>query len=70
MLNVTCAKCGRRFTATPEEVQNYLAGSQGMKHALVQCPHCGKGNKVDAQRLQQALRFSPAPTPPTPDAES
>jgi hypothetical protein len=26
----------------------------------VTCPHCGKGNKVATQRVEQALRFSPA----------
>ena len=64
MLNVTCSKCGRRFAPTTAEVQTYLAESEGKKHALVLCPHCGKGNKVDTGRLQQALRFAPAAVEP------
>jgi hypothetical protein len=60
MVAFTCEKCRRRFTLTAEEMQGYLANSRGKKHALVLCPHCGKANKVDPQRLQQALRLSPA----------
>ncbi|OIO97848.1 MAG: hypothetical protein AUK03_01945 [Anaerolineae bacterium CG2_30_64_16] len=59
MLAITCDKCRRRFTPTVEEMQGYLASQQGKKHTLVTCPHCGKGNKVGVQRLQQALKFSP-----------
>ena len=61
MLALTCSKCGRRFMPNAEEVQGYLDQSEGKKHALVLCPHCGKGNKVDVQRLHQMLRFNPAP---------
>jgi hypothetical protein len=57
MLSVTCGKCGRRFTPATVEIEGYLAQSKGDKYALVLCPHCGKGNKVDVHRLQQALRF-------------
>ena len=57
MLAFTCDKCGRRFTPTIEDLQGYLAQSQGQKHAAVACPHCGRHNKVAIQRLQQALRF-------------
>ena len=57
MLAITCDKCRRRFTPTVEEMQGYLASQQGKKHTLVICPHCGKGNKVGVQRLQQALKF-------------
>ena len=60
MLGLTCSKCGRRFTPTSEEIQGYVAASEGKKHAQVLCPHCGKGNKVDIQRLHQALRFEHA----------
>jgi hypothetical protein len=59
MLAITCDKCRRRFTPTTEELQGYLALGQGRKFALVTCPHCGKGNKVATQRVEQALRFSP-----------
>ena len=74
MIAITCEKCRRRFTPTAEEIQGFLAGSQGKKHVLVLCPHCGKGNKVSAQRLQQsapaasrgpgAQRLSPAAPDP------
>jgi RNase P subunit RPR2 len=60
MLAITCDKCRRRFTPTTEDLQGYLALGQGRKYTLVTCPHCGKGNKVAVQRVEQALRFSPA----------
>jgi uncharacterized Zn finger protein (UPF0148 family) len=56
MLAITCDKCRRRFTATTEEIQGSLDLVQGKKHALVICPHCGKGNKVSLERMRQALR--------------
>jgi DNA-directed RNA polymerase subunit RPC12/RpoP len=68
MTAFTCAKCSRRFTPTPEEIQTILAASQGQKHAMIACPHCGKGNKVAPERLKQAVRFSPPP--PAEPAES
>ncbi len=55
MLAITCDKCRRRFTPSDEEVQGYLQQAEGKKHALVLCPHCGKGNKVALVRLTQAL---------------
>jgi RNase P subunit RPR2 len=64
MLAITCDKCRRRFTPTTEELRGYLALGQGRKYTLVTCPHCGKGNKVAAQRVEQALRFSPAAESP------
>ncbi len=39
----------------------YLQQAEGKKFAQVLCPHCGKANKVAADRIHQALRFSPAP---------
>jgi RNase P subunit RPR2 len=63
MLAMTCDKCRRRFTPTIEELRGYLALGQGRKYTLVTCPHCGKGNKVAMQRVEQALRFSPAVEP-------
>ena len=69
MLAITCDKCRRRFTPKTEELQGYLALGQGRKFTLVTCPHCGKGNKVAKQRVEQALRFSPAaPTAEAPAA--
>jgi DNA-directed RNA polymerase subunit RPC12/RpoP len=65
MTAITCAKCSRRFTPTNEEIQVVLAASQGQKHALLQCPYCGKANKVAPERLKQAVRFAPAATEPT-----
>jgi hypothetical protein len=59
MLAITCDKCRRRFTPTAEELRGYMALGQGRKFTLVTCPHCGKGNKVAMQRVEQALRFSP-----------
>lgn len=59
MLALTCDKCRRRYTPTPEELQVYMAESEGKKYALVLCPHCGKGNKVAHDRIKQSLRFSP-----------
>jgi RNase P subunit RPR2 len=64
MLAITCDKCRRRFTPTAEDLQGYLALGQGRKYTLVTCQHCGKGNKVAIQRVEQALRFSPAAEPP------
>jgi len=60
MLAMTCDKCRRRFTPTPEDIESYLAESEGKKHAVVICPHCGKRNKVAPERLKHAL-----PQPPT-----
>lgn len=59
MIAITCDKCRRRYTPTSEELQTYLSESEGKKYALVLCPHCGKGNKIDHDRINQALRFSP-----------
>jgi DNA-directed RNA polymerase subunit RPC12/RpoP len=56
MIGLTCDKCGRRFTPTDEEIDGYLAQSAGKKYALVLCPHCGHGNKIAVQRLQQTVR--------------
>jgi DNA-directed RNA polymerase subunit RPC12/RpoP len=69
MLAITCAKCSRRFTPTTEEIQVVLAASEGQKHALLQCPHCGKANKVAPERLKQAVRFAPAAVEPKADVE-
>jgi hypothetical protein len=67
MIAITCDKCRRRFTPTPEEIQVYLAESQGKKHAQVLCPHCGKTNKVSPERLREAIRFIPTASPPAED---
>jgi uncharacterized Zn finger protein (UPF0148 family) len=69
MVAFTCDKCGRRFTPTIEDLQGYLTQSQGQKHGLVICPHCGRHNKVAVQRLQQALHLRPA-APAAPPAEA
>ena len=58
MLAITCDKCRRRYTATDEELRVYLQEAEGKKFAQVLCPHCGKANKIAADRIQQALRFS------------
>ena len=60
MLGLTCAKCGRRFTPSAEELAGYVAQSEGKKYVLVICPHCGKENKVDAHRVQQLSRVGPS----------
>jgi RNase P subunit RPR2 len=65
MLAMTCDKCRRRFTPTTEDLRGYLTAGQGRKYTLVTCPHCGKGNKVAMQRVEQALRFSPTAEPPS-----
>lgn len=67
MLAITCDKCRRRYTATDEELRVYLHAAEGKKFAPVLCPHCGKANKVAADRINQALRFSPAPVEAAPD---
>lgn len=59
MLAITCEKCRRRYTPTAQELQVYLSESEGKKYALVLCPHCGKGNKIGHDRINQALRFTP-----------
>jgi DNA-directed RNA polymerase subunit RPC12/RpoP len=56
MLGITCGKCGRRFTPGAADIQGYLAESAGKKFVQVLCPHCGYGNKVAVQRLQQAAK--------------
>ena len=68
MIAITCDKCRRRYTPTPEELQVYLRESEGKKYALVLCPHCGKGNKIGHERINQALRF--IPPAPAGDADS
>jgi hypothetical protein len=60
MLAITCDKCRRRFTTTTEDLQGYMVQGQGRKYTLVACPHCGKGNKVAMQRVEQSLRFTSA----------
>lgn len=69
MLAIACDKCRRRYTATDEELRVYLQQSEGKKYAQILCPHCGKPSKVGADRIHQALRFSPTPAeaePPVP----
>jgi hypothetical protein len=61
MLAISCDKCRRRYTATDEELRVYLQQAEGKKYAQVLCPHCGKPSKVAADRINQALRFSPTP---------
>ncbi|MGE5602920.1 MAG: hypothetical protein ACM30E_07700 [Nitrososphaerales archaeon] len=61
MLAITCDKCRRRYTATDEELRVYMQQAEGKKYAQVLCPHCGKPSKVAADRIHQALRFSPTP---------
>lgn len=64
MLAIACDKCRRRSTATDEELQVYLKEAEGKKFVQVLCPHCGKANKIPADRIQQALRFSAPPAAP------
>ncbi len=54
MLAITCDKCRRRFTLSAQEVATYATESEGKRHAMILCQHCGKGIKVDRQRLQAA----------------
>jgi len=63
MLAITCAKCTRRFTPNEDEVRGLLDAAEGKKFVLVLCPHCGKGNKVAIERLEQAVRFASRQTP-------
>lgn len=67
MTAITCAKCYRRFTPTADAIRAALEAHRGQKHALLLCPHCGKGNKVAAERLRETLRFLPTARP-TPEA--
>ncbi len=69
MLNVTCSKCSRRFTPSAEDLQGYLAQSEGKKYALVICPHCNYGNKIPLSRLHQAVRPAGETHPPEAPAE-
>lgn len=69
MLAITCDKCRRRFTPTPEEIQATLDESQGKKHAQILCPHCGKRNKIAPERLEHALRLAPPAAPESQDME-
>ncbi|RPI42423.1 MAG: hypothetical protein EHM67_06710 [Hyphomicrobiaceae bacterium] len=69
MLAITCDKCRRRYSATDEELRVYLQQVEGKKYAQVLCPHCGKASKVAADRIHQALRFSPAPEGEVPAAD-
>ena len=59
MLAITCDKCRRRYTATDEELRVYLKEAEGKKFAQVLCPHCGKANKVAADRIHQACVSAP-----------
>jgi DNA-directed RNA polymerase subunit RPC12/RpoP len=70
MTAISCAKCSRRFTPTNEEMRTALSAAEGKKHALIQCPHCGKDNKVAPERLKQALRFALAAPESQPEAGS
>ncbi len=58
MLAISCDKCHRRYTATDEELQTYFQQAEGKRYVLMLCPHCGKGNKIAIERIQQALRFA------------
>jgi phage FluMu protein Com len=60
MIGITCTKCNRRFTPSAEDVQAYLAQSEGKKYVQVICPHCNYGNKIAVQRLQQSVHTGAA----------
>jgi RNase P subunit RPR2 len=69
MLAITCDKCRRRFTPTPEDIQITLNDSQGKKHAQIMCPFCGKRNKIAPERLEHAMRTAPPIAPEAPTNE-
>ena len=64
MIAITCDKCRRRFTPTSDEIQVYLAESQGQKHTQVPLPALRQGQQGASERLREAVRFAtPAPPP-------
>ena len=52
MINVTCFKCGWKFTIDEEAIAESLAEAETPlpRHYVVECPRCRKANKVSLKR--------------------
>jgi len=52
MINVTCFKCGWKFTIDEEAIAARLAEAETPppRHYVAECPRCRKANKVSLKR--------------------
>jgi len=52
MINVTCFKCGWKFTIDEEAIAESLADAETPppRHYVAECPRCRKANKVSLKR--------------------
>jgi phage FluMu protein Com len=53
MINVTCFKCGWKFTLDEEAIAESLAEAETSppRHYVVECPRCRQANKVSLKRV-------------------
>ena len=60
MINVTCFKCGWKFTIDEEAIAKSLAEAETPppRHYVVECPRCRKANKVSLKRGRRRGRAS------------
>lgn len=57
MINVTCFKCGWRFTVDEEVLAENLAEAEAPpRHYVVECPRCRQANKVPIRRGRRRKR--------------
>jgi hypothetical protein len=55
MMNVTCFKCGWRFTLDEEAIAESQAEADTPppRHYVVECPRCRQANKVALKRARR-----------------
>lgn len=60
MINVTCFKCGWKFTIDEEAIAESFAeaGNPLPRHYVVECPRCRQANKVPLQRRRRRGRIA------------
>jgi|Deesub1362B_J571_1020462.scaffolds.fasta_scaffold00990_5 transcription elongation factor Elf1 len=51
MINVTCFKCGKKFSFDEEAIKE-----EHKLHYVVNCPFCRQANKVSPQRKRKSKR--------------
>ena len=60
MINVTCFKCGWKFTLDEEAIAESQAETETPppRHYVVECPRCRQANKVSLKRRRRRGRVA------------
>jgi len=60
MINVSCFKCGWKFTIDEEAIAEGRAEGETPppRHYVVECPRCRKANKVSLRRRRRLGRVA------------